>query len=51
MWELLDSVWGFEGWRMLTREVIGKGIGDVEVWDLVPRMDKREKLWVMEKKG
>jgi len=50
-WELVDNVWGFEGWRLPTREVVrGDGKG-TEVWDLMPRMEKREKLWIMERRG
>jgi alpha-1,6-mannosyltransferase len=57
-WVLVDSVQGFDGWMKPTREAVKKawrGVvsGEKEhgIWDLVPRMETRKKLWIMERKG
>jgi len=53
-WEIVDSVWAFEGWRMPTGEGlrrIRQGVDNLEVWKLVPKMEKKEKLWILKRTG
>jgi len=53
-WVLVDSVSGFEGWRMPRKDVfrrIGKVVEELNFWDLVPRMEKKNRLWIVERKS
>ena len=56
-WVLVDSVRAFEGWKMPTRDMKKvwragvSGKKQHEIWDFVPKMETREKLWIMERKG
>jgi alpha-1,6-mannosyltransferase len=53
-WELVDCVWAFEGWKFPTTEEvkrIGKGMAELDLWNLMPKMETKEKLWIMERTG
>ena len=51
-WVLVDIVSGFERWRMPRKDVfrqIGEAIEKLNFWDLLPRMEKTDKLWIVER--
>jgi alpha-1,6-mannosyltransferase len=51
-WELVDCVWAFEGWKIPTAEEvkrIGKGMAELDIWHLMPKIEEKEKLWIMER--
>jgi hypothetical protein len=57
-WVIVDSVRGFEGWKMPTRDAVKQlwraGVSaerEHGIWDLMPKMETREKLWIVERKG
>jgi len=53
-WAIVEIVWGFNKWNLPTKEEImniGKGIDSLDIYDLVPKMEKEEKLWIMERRG
>jgi alpha-1,6-mannosyltransferase len=51
-WELVDSILAFDGWKIPTGDTIrkiGKGMDEMDFWLLVPSMEKKEKLWIMQR--
>jgi len=53
-WKLVDYLWAFERWKFPTTEDvkrIGKGMNELDIRNLMPKMERKEKLWIMERTG